>query len=411
MHAASGAYPPAGLNPSTTSPAFRFGLTAVLVTAMASATYLAAGLGVIATFLLDDLGISRAEVGALISATIVVAAVASPAAGTLTDLLGGKRSVAVVYLASVVGFVGLAVSPAYWVMFIPVALAAVGQAAANPSTNKLIALHAPSGRRGVLTGVKQSGVQAGIFLGGALVPAGALTLGWRWTLVVVAVVPVAGFVLSQVLLPKDRPAAEHRPAATGGPLPPAITFLAVYGGLMGFGAAYTFLIPLFAEEALGLSETAGGFAAGVVGLTSLFARIGWARFAERGERYFWVLTVIAVSSLGAGGVLLAAESVGPALLWAGVVLTGLTASSWNSVGMLAVIHHAGEARAGRGSGIVMLGFFIGLGAAPPVMGWTVDTFDTYTWMWVMSIVSLGLGGLLSGWWLGKSRMAVGESRT
>jgi MFS family permease len=367
---------------------------------MASATYLAAGLGVIATFLLDDLGINRTEIGALISATIVVAAIASPLAGGITDNLGGKGAVTVVYVASAIGFVGVALAPGFWVMFIPVVVAAIGQAAANPATNKLIALHAPPGRRGILTGIKQSGVQAGIFLGGALVPAAALALGWRWTLAIVALVPIGGLVVSWLVLPADRPGHEQRPDITERVLTPAIVFLAVYGGLMGFGAAYTFLIPLFAVESLEMSETVAGFAAGVVGLTALFARIAWARVAEKTDRFGLTLFLLAVGSIGATGVLMAATSVGPALLWLGVVLTGLSSSSWNSVAMLAVIHHAGDARAGRGSGIVMLGFLIGLGVAPPIMGWSVDQFGTYVWVWAMAILALLLAAVLSGWWAG-----------
>jgi len=377
----------------------RIGLGTVLVTAMASATYLAAGLGVIATFLLDDLGISRTQVGALISGTIIVAAVASPLAGGLTDNLGGKGAVSVVYVASAFGFVGVAISPHYWVMFIPVVAAAIGQAAANPATNKLIALHAPPGRRGILTGIKQSGVQAGIFLGGALVPAAALAFGWRLTLALVAVVPIAGLVVAWLVLPTDRPSVEERPDVTGTMLTPAIMFLAVYGGLMGFGAAYTFLIPLFAEEALGLSETVAGFSAGVVGLTALFARITWARVAEKTDRFGLTLFLLALGSMGATAVLMSATSVGVSLLWLGVVMTGLSSSSWNSVAMLAVIHHAGDARAGRGSGIVMLGFLVGLGVAPPIMGWTVDEFGTYLWVWVMAMVALVLAAGLSAWWV------------
>ena len=382
----------------------RLGLGTVLVSAMASATYLGPALGVLATFLLDDLGVSRSEIGLLISATILVAAAISPRAGSLVDNLGGRGGVAVVYVTAVIGFVGVAVSPNFWWMLVPVTIAALAQAISNPATNKLIAVHAPAGRRGTLTGIKQSGVQAGTFLGGALVPAGALAFGWRWTLVLVALVPLGGLLVSWVSLPADRPAREERPDTSERVLSPAILFLAVYGGLMGFGAAYTFLIPLFAEEALGLSETAGGFAAGIVGLVALFGRITWARVAESTDRFGLTLFVLAVGSIAATAVLMSATSVGVPLLWIGVVITGLSSSSWNSVAMLAVIHHAGDARAGRGSGIVMLGFLVGLGVAPPIMGWTVDRYGTYAWVWVMAMVALVFAALVSAWWVFRYRV-------
>ena len=55
----------------------------------------------------------------------------------------------------------------------------VGQAIANPATNKLISMHVPPGKRGIITGIKQSGVQAGTFLGGLLLPVITLSFGWR----------------------------------------------------------------------------------------------------------------------------------------------------------------------------------------------------------------------------------------
>jgi len=366
---------------------------------MASATLVATILGIIATFLIDDLGINRAQVGALIATSIVVAALASPVAGRFTDGLGGRRAVQLVFVTALAGLLGMAVSPIWGLMFLPVAISSFGQAAANPATNKLIAIHAPPGRRGFITGIKQSGVQAGIFVSGLVIPSVALALGWRWSLVLVASVPTLALVAGSVLLPADAPrgagVAMRSPREKSGP---GVRFLAVYGGLMGFGAAYTFLLPLFVEEGLGMSARLGGLAAGLVGLSAFFGRILWARFAEIRSRYSVALASIAILSLGAVVALYSSGSQ-TWLLWVGAVATGFSSSSWNSVGMLAVIHQAGPARAGRQSGIVMFGFLAGLGVAPPILGWTIDTFDTYRWVWIISLSALVAATTLSLWWL------------
>lgn len=251
----------------------------------------------------------------------------------------------------------------------------------------------------MITGIKQSGVQAGIFVSGLVIPSLALALGWRWSLVLIASIPALGLAASYLLIPSDAPgwagAAMRSPrerSAAG------VRFLAVYGGLMGFGAAYTFLLPLFVEEGLGMSERLGGLAAGMVGLSAFFGRILWARFAEVGSRYTAALASIAVLSLGAVIALFSSGSL-TWLLWVGAIATGVSSSSWNSVGMLAVIHQAGPARAGRQSGIVMFGFLAGLGVAPPILGWTVDTFDTYRWVWIISLTALAAAAAVSLWWL------------
>ena len=381
----------------TTRRGWRLGFAGILLAAMAVSTYFAAVVGVLAPFLRDDLGLSRTQIGALISVMIVVAAAASPSMGTAADMLGGRTSLFLVFATAAASFVLLPLAPWYWLMFVAPVVAALSQAAVNPATNKLIALHAPPGRRGVVTGIKQSGVQAGVVLVGMTAPAAAVALGWRWTTMGFALLPLVGVVATALVIPADRPATRPRWREKRPALPPSITFLAVYGALMGFGAAYVFLIPLFVDEALGLGERVGGAAAGLIGLIALFGRIGWARFAEKGERYGLSLAAMAALSVLAAGSLLAAEGWGPWALWVGVLLTGASSASWNSVGMLAVIHEAGEARAGRASGVVMLGFLAGLGVAPTLFGWTVDVTGSYVPMWLVSIGVLGLAAAVAGW--------------
>ncbi len=359
---------------------------------MASANLLGSGLGVLATFLLDDLGINRTQVGALITTSVIITALASPLVGGAADALGGRRALAVVFVASAVGFLGVAAAPAYWVMFLPIALAAVGQAGANPATNKLIARHAPAGRRGLVTGVKQSGVQAGIFVGGLVLPSLALAVGWRWALAAVAVLPLLALPAGLVLVPGD----DDRGGFTAGASAPAtIRFLASYGALMGFGVAYTFLVPLFVVESLGMSERVGGLAAGLTGLVAIFGRIGWARLSETHLRYQTALYVMALVSILGAGCYLASVEVGSWAMWFGVVFTGMGASSSTSVVMLAVMAEVGAERAGRASGLVMLGFLAGLGTAPTLFGWTVDLTGSYTSMWLISIGVLAAAALLT----------------
>ena len=166
--------------PDTSRTSWRFAFGGVLVAAMVAATQIPAGVGIVATFIRDDLGINRTQIGALITTTIIVGAVLSPVTGRVTDALGGRRSILILFAAAGVAYVLLAAAPVYWVLFVPAAIAGVAQAGGNPVTNKLIALHAPPGRRGVVKGIKQSGVQAGVFVSGIAMPWVAAGWGWRW---------------------------------------------------------------------------------------------------------------------------------------------------------------------------------------------------------------------------------------
>ena len=100
---------------------------------------------------------------------------------------------------------------------------------------------------------------------------------------------------------------------------------------------------------------------------------------------------------------LAAISWGPALLWVGVVLVAVSASSWTAIAALAVMAIAGADQAGRASGVAWLGFLAGLGVGPPLYGLTVDRTGTYAWMWVIAATAFVAGAALMAAWAIRSR--------
>ncbi len=366
---------------------------ALLFSAMGAATLAAPSMGILATFIIDDLSISRTTLGWIIATNVVLAAVLSPAIGLVTDRIGGKAALIFVFSLSVVAFVVFGIAPALTWLFIAAALAAVGQAGANPATNKLIGEDLPPGERGVTTGIKQSGVQAAITAAGLVLPTLAIAFGWRAAMLALAVLPLAGAVIAFIVIPASDRSAQSTGAGAHR-LPPSIWWLGAYGLVMGFAGAVTFFIPLFAEESLGLDPRIGGLAITVVGSVAFAARILWARYAERRHRYLWSLGVMAMLGVIAS-ILLLASTRWIWLLWVGAVLIGASTSAWNSVGMLTVINEAGAAT-GRASGVVLLGFLTGLGVGPPLYGATVDATGSYAAMWIMSIVASAAAVALVG---------------
>jgi fucose permease len=74
----------------------------------------------------------------------------------------------------------------------------------------------------------------------------------------------------------------------------------------------------------------------------------------------------------ASGALWAATSFGSAVLWVGAALFGATAVAWNALGMLSIVRDVEVSLAGRASGRVLLGFYIGFVVGPVSFGWAVD---------------------------------------
>ncbi len=362
---------------------------------MASSTFAFTTFSVLSGQLLDTFRISRWQLGALVTATAVLGAVLSPPMGRVADRIGGRNAMLATLLLSGAALAAIAVSPVYLLVVGAALAAGSAQSMANPATNKLISLHGTDGGRGMLTGIKQSGVQVGTFLGGSLLPLGATTIGWRPTLLLTAVVPIAGLAVSRRIVPAGPAEDAPQQAEVTGSLvrSPFLLQLAAYGFLLGAGwsAVFTYL-PDYGQNALGWSATVAGLLVSAAGLCGIAGRIGWSWYAEHrsdAPRTLAVLAVIAIIAI----VMILLSSRLQALLWLGAAALGGSSGSWNSVGMFAIIDRLPERAAGAASGIVMFGFLVGLGVGAPAFGWSVDVTGAYV-VGLVAAAAVHIAGLV-----------------
>lgn len=369
----------------------RSALTALLFSTMGVGTFIALSLGILAVVFIEDLGITRAQLGLVFAVNTAGAAVLSPFVGRMTDRIGGRNATVMVASTAAAAFLVLGIAQSLVVLLAGSIIGALAQAGANPATNKLIAEDLPSGSQGVVTGIKQSGVQAFVFAGGLLLPAMALAWGRLSAYAAVAFFSIALAVVVIVLLPESSRSPGQATALRAERLPSAIWWITGYGFLLGFSGSASVLIALFTTESLGQSIVVGGAVAAAIGLAAMPARILWARHAEIHDAYRSSLIIIAALGVVAALVLMASQHGPWWLVWVAALLTGIGPSAWNSVGMLGLIVFAGPAMAGRASGVVLSGFLVGLGSGPPIFGWIVDTSGDYTPVWIASMVAALLG--------------------
>ena len=373
------------------APRSEIGFVATLTLGMAVCTLLPYALGALGPFITDDLGITRTALGSLTTVMYAVGAALSPLAGPLVDRFGGRRSLAVAFAAGALGVAMAAAGGRHYAGLVAgAAVFGISVAFGNPATNQLAARLVTAGRHGLITGVKQSGVQAGAFLAGLVLPAVAGAAGWRAALGGCALLGTVGLVLTGRYVPRPSPGAGRPdpsvfslgPAAADGRRPPtgrrrldrAVNRLTVYALLMGFGVgAVGAYLPLYAVEELGLTRATAGLAAALMGLVGIVARIGWGRRQDRTTTpVLRSLGTLAAGSVLASGLLWAGAWLGSGLLWAGAALFGATAVAWNALGMLSIVRDVEVSVAGRASGRVLLGFYIGFLVGPVTFGWSVD---------------------------------------
>ncbi|HSM44429.1 MAG TPA: MFS transporter, partial [Acidimicrobiia bacterium] len=235
------------------------------------------------------------------------------------------------------------------------------------------------------------------FLGGLVLP--VFTVWWSWRIAVLAflAMPIGGL-LGMV----GRRDHYHRRSAervvSTARLPLVVRWVATYGLISGLAtSALIGFLPLFAHESIGWSEAAGGTLIAVIGLAGIAARIVWPRLSERYLGHGRTLRILAVMSTFTA-ILLALASVEVLPGWVLVpaaLLLGGGAVAWNAVGMLAVMDFSPEGAVGRGTGLVLFGFLLGLALGATLMGLSVDELDSYTVGWIGTGVLLLLSGLIS----------------
>jgi MFS family permease len=393
------------------------GFVVTLTLGMAVCTLLPYALGALGPFITDDLGISRTALGSLTTVMYAVGAVLSPVAGPLVDRFGGRRSLVVAFAAGALGVAVAAAAGRHYAGLVAGAgVFGISVAFGNPATNQLAARVVQVGRHGIVTGVKQSGVQIGAFLAGLVLPGVAGAAGWRAALGGCALLGAAGLVLTRRYVPG--PSEERRATVTrvvpmgeatadGRPsralrrrLDRAVNRLTVYALLMGFGVgAVGAYLPLYAVEELGFSRGTAGLAAALVGLVGIVARVGWGRRQDRTMKpVIRSLGTLAVGSVIASGALWAGASLGSGLLWAGAALFGATAVAWNALGMLSIVRDVDLAVAGRASGRVLLGFYVGFLVGPVSFGWSVDHVG-YPAGWAAVTGAFALAAGLTAAWI------------
>ncbi len=359
-------------------------LGVVLVSAMVASTFSIFAIAVLASPIIDDLGISRTQVGLIGSVNTGLGALSAPLSGRLTDRIGPRRAVLILLAASAVSMtlMGLARSP--WILLLSGIVAGLPQGWGNPATNALIASTLEPGQRGVMTGIKQSGVTLAIFIAGISLPALKGVWDWQAACLVFGMVFALFMVMAWMLLPAD--VGPPRPATVAAqersPLSPFIYRLGLYALLMGLaGGAIGRFLPLFAEEKLGYSLAVAGFAASLSGLLGMGFRIAAARMAETRISPSALLVQLSSVAVVSSSLLALSVPFGRWLLWPAVVLYAIGHTAWNAVANLTVIMKVDQRDAGRASGVIILGFLMGLTIAGPSTGALVDATGRYELVW------------------------------
>ncbi len=373
------------------------GFAALLVFGMGVPTFLTASIGVLAPLIIADLGLTTAQFGALGTSVYLLAAVLAPLVGGRIDTMDERVSLLLLFAISGAAIVGMSLAGTYAIALAAVGLAGIVEAANTPVTNRLLSRHGAWRFRGLLMGLKQSGVKVSHLIAGAVLPPVAAGIGWRNSLLGSTVLVLSGVLLAVALVPGSRgPRTPRTPRGARAPLPPGVWGLVAYAFLMALGQApFQLYITLYAIERVGMTLAQGGLAFALANTIAIGARVAWGIAADRAVATHRALVVLAggsaLSTLG----LMAADPGGPWLIWTGAVGIGMTAAVWSTLVHLTVVHASDEGGAtGRATGIVHMAFLAGMSLSPLVFGLIVDAVG-YRIGWIFAVVAFIVAGVVS----------------
>lgn len=327
--------------------------------------------GALAVQIARDLRFSTAGLGIAVGAFFVASALGSAPSGRLVERIGWRAGMYVGSVATFVCSLSVAVFASSWLLLVAfLALGGLGNAIAQPAANLSLTRLVPADRQGAVFGVKQSAIPVATLLGGLSVPAIALTVGWRWTYAIAALVAVLATLIvnPRAAAPTVALSPGTMPVA-GAPSVRPLLYVAFAGGLgaMVGNALGAFLVT--SAVASGVSEPSAGLLLAAASVAGLVTRVGAGWAADR--RAFRPLAGVALLlALGALGCLMIA-SLQSMVLVVGALVGFAAGWGWPGLLNLAVVRDYPAAPA-MATGLSQTGVYIGAALGPVLFGFVAE---------------------------------------
>jgi MFS family permease len=316
--------------------------------------------GALALQIHDDLDAGVEAVAAGVTVFFLAGALAAGWGGRLADHIGALRAMRRCILVTAAALAAASLAPSLPVLFALLAIAGVANAVTQPAINLFVAEQIPGDRQGLGFGIKQSGIPAAILLSGLALPLLALPLGWRITLALCALAPLA----VGVALPSgDAVHVSRRPSSRRPSRALLLTALGAALGTAGPSALGAYLVASAVD--VGIGEGTAGLLAALASALSLATRITLGARADRRRDYGLMVVVVLLAAGSIGFALMASDAASVFVLGALVAFT--LGWGWPGLFNLAVVDSNRETP-GSASGVSQTGIYVGAAVGPAAFG-------------------------------------------
>jgi len=359
-------------------------------------------LSTIAPKVAESLGVAPVLVGYHVGLTFGAAAVASVYGGIVVLRVGAARTTQISMVSSVIGLALLAL-PHVGFIALGSLFIGTGMGFASPAASYLLVMHTSPERRNLLFSIKQTGVPLGGVVVALAAPVLAVTVGWRWSLAMIAAVGLATLLLAErVRVAWDgdrRPAGSFKSTPFGGvPLVwrqkslrwvalAAVLFSSIQRIVLSFTVIY-----LVVEGGYGLVEA--GIMLSVIQVGGATTRIPWGWLADRVRSGLGVLTLMCALMIASSIALILLEPSWPKpLVYVLFFLLGASCVGWNGIVHAEFARQSPPGMISLAAGGMSFFVFGGVMMGPPVftvMHGIIGTHSGTFWLTVIAgVAALG----------------------
>lgn len=358
-----------------------------------------------------ELGLGPAALGFAVAWFFVTTSLSTSTLGKRVDGLATRASLTLGASLSAVALFAIAAAPRYLLLVLALTLGGIANAISQPAVNAALSRRIPADRLGLAFGIKQSAIPAATLLGGLAVPTLGVTIGWRGTFVVVAVLAVIGAGVTWFTGDgAERPVRRRRLPLRESQAELSSLLILTFGGLLAAAAA-TALGAFMVDAAVegGIAEARAGLLAAAASAVGLLSRVvlGW--YADRHplvSRYGMITTLVL---LGVPGFLLLATGV-PVLYLLGAILAYAAGWGWTGLFHYTVVSQNPTTPA-TSTGVIQTGLSFGAGMGPLVMGVVAQTFSYPAgWYTAAGLGLAGAGFFALGRWHLRRRLSAAATR-
>ncbi len=262
--------------------------------------------------------------------------------------------------------------------------------AGNQTAVNLALTQADVPRLGLAIALKQSGMPTASMISGLMVPAIALTVGWRWAYGVGAVLTIVAIIGVRRVIDRTRPARQNVevvPTSSRADL----LIAAVLGGCLSFAAGALNAWIVSSGVDAGLGEGTAGLMLSVGAASGIALRVfAGTRLDDMRPAPFLVAGLMVLVG-AAGTALLTIRS--PGVHMAATLLAFAGGWVWPVFTNYGIVR-TNAATAGAATGFTQMGVYIGVFLAPLVTGWMIDGYG-YATMWSLVVVMILIGSALT----------------